>query len=407
MNQTVTDILKSNNTPFYIFDEKGFIDNYQLLESTFKAIYPNYQVCYSYKTNYTPYVCNLVKALGGLAEVVSDMEYTLAKRIGYSNDKIVYNGPSKGEMAYEHLLNGGILNIDSLDEAKRIVRFCEAHPEHNFSIGIRINLDLGGNFISRFGLVLGHDDLNVACNLIKRTPNLTLVGLHCHISRARGLDAWAKRAEIMLRAADELIEGTPKYISLGSGMFADMPSYLKEQFGGNEVPTYNDYCSACIEKIANHYSNTGQKPTLFTEPGTTVVARYFSFASRVLSIKNIRGRWIANMDGDYHNLGEICTMKKLPTSIIPMGLPQKFYNNVDIMGFTCLEQDVMVPGWQGHLAQGDIIIFENVGGYSIVSKPQFIKPQSPIFVKRSNGDIVQIARAETFDDVFNKFCFDF
>ena len=90
-----------------------------------------------------------------------------------------------------------------------------------------------------------------------------------------------------------------------------------------------------------------------------------------------------------------------------MGLPQKFYNNVDIMGFTCLEQDVMVPGWQGHLAQGDIIIFENVGGYSIVSKPQFIKPQSPIFVKRSNGDIVQIARAETFDDVFNKFCFDF
>jgi hypothetical protein len=121
MEQVIKSLIDKQGTPFYLFDEKGFVDNYRTLESTFKKVYPKYQICYSYKTNYTPFVCNLVKNLGGLAEVVSDMEYTLAKRLGYANPQIVYNGPSKGDAMYEHLLHGGILNIDSLDEAKRIV----------------------------------------------------------------------------------------------------------------------------------------------------------------------------------------------------------------------------------------------------------------------------------------------
>ena len=67
----------------------------------------------------------------------------------------------------------------------------------------------------------------------------------------------------------------------------------------------------------------------------------------------------------------------------------------------------MVPQWTGDLAEGDIIVFDNVGGYSIVSKPQFIKPQSAMYAKRANGRVEMIMRAETFDDVFGKFSFEF
>ncbi len=124
-------------------------------------------------------------------------------------------------------------------------------------------------------------------------------------------------------------------------------------------------------------------------------------------IKNVRERWIANMDGDYHNLGEICTMKKLPTHVIAGGKEQNHYDKMDVMGFTCLEQDVMVPEWNGELAEGDVMVFDNCGGYSIVDKPQFIKPQSAMYVKRCDGTVKMIMRAETFDDVFNKFSFEF
>ena len=335
------------------------------------------------------------------------MEYTLAKKLGYDNSQIVYNGPSKGDEMYEHLENNGILNLDSLDEAKRVVAYCKAHTNKRYTIGVRINMDLGANFISRFGMVDGSPELEETIRVIKETENLQLIGLHCHISRCRGVDAWAQRAEIMLRMADKYIDGVPEYISLGSGMFAEMADYLKEQFGGANVPTYEDYCKATIVPFAEHYKDVEKKPILFTEPGTTVVARYLSFISKVLSIKQIRGRWIANMDGDYHNLGEICTMKKLPTHVIAGSKEQKHYEQIDIMGFTCLEQDVMVSDWEGKLAEGDVMVFDNCGGYSIVSKPQFIKPQSAMFAKRANGNVEMIMRAETFDDVFGKFSFEF
>lgn len=407
MIRCISEIASTYGTPFYVFDEKGFINNYYRLENTFRKVYPQYKISYSYKTNYTPFICQLVKSLGGYAEVVSDMEYTLAKRIGYDNSQIVYNGPSKGDEIFEHLENGGILNIDSLDETKRVVAYCKSHIENKYKCGLRINMDLGKDFISRFGFEDGSEDLISAVELIRGTNNLRLVGLHCHISRCRGIEAWSKRAEIMLHLADKLIDGIPEYISLGSGMFADMDDYLKEQFGGNNVPTYDDYCKAAIMPVAEHYKNAKNKPILFTEPGTTLVARYICFVSKVLSIKRIRSRWIANMDGDYHNLGEICTLKKLPTHVIAGGKKQGHYDGIDIMGFTCLEQDVMVQGWRGDLAEGDIMMFDNCGGYSIVSKPQFIKPQSAMFAKRTDERVVQIMRAETFEDVFNKFYFEF
>lgn len=407
MDSVVKELIEKNETPFYFFDEKGFVDNYKKLENKFKAIYPDYQISYSYKTNYTPFICQLVKTLGGYAEVVSDMEYVLAKKLGYKNCQIVYNGPSKGDEMYEHLEYGGILNIDSLDEAKRVVTYCRKNASKQYTCGIRINMDLGANFISRFGMVDDSPELLESVKIIRNTENLKLIGLHCHISRCRGADAWAQRARIMLAMADKYIEGVPEYISLGSGMFADMTDYLKEQFGGNSVPTYDNYAEVAIRPFAEHYKNSAKKPILFTEPGTTVIARYMSFVSKVLSIKNVRGRRIANMDGDYHNLGEICTMKKLPTETIPSDNPKHYFDKIDIMGFTCLEQDIMVPEWSGELSEGDIIVFENVGGYSIVSKPQFIKPQCAMYVKRINGEVKQIMRAETFDDVFNKFSFEF
>lgn len=67
------------------------------------------------------------------------MEYKLAKKIGYSNKSIVYNGPVKGKALFEHLAEGGVTYISNCNSnilyclsgyeycytAKRMeVRFC-------------------------------------------------------------------------------------------------------------------------------------------------------------------------------------------------------------------------------------------------------------------------------------------
>ncbi|MBQ7034502.1 MAG: diaminopimelate decarboxylase [Clostridia bacterium] len=385
-------------TPFYVFDESGFIDNYKRLCGAMKKVYPNYMLSYSFKTNYTPYICETVKELGGYAEVVSDMEYKLAKKIGYQNSQIVYNGPSKGPLLEEHLRNGGILNIDNLEEAKRVAEYAK-EVRGTVKVGLRLNLNITDSFISRFGMEIGSEELEKTIKILK-SADIKIVGLHCHISRNRGIEAWKKRSQIMIEAADRYLENTPEYISLGSGMFADMSEELKGQF--SSVPSYEEYAVETLAPFAERYKD--EKPLVFTEPGTTVVARYLNFVTSVLSIKKIRGRYMANMDGSYENLGEICTMKDLPIQ----NLTKKggaIYDAIDIMGYTCLEQDMMRKAYKGSLAVGDVLVFENVGGYSIVSKPQFIKPNCRMVAYTQENKVKEIMREETFEDVFSKFSF--
>ena len=318
----------------------------------------------------------------------------------------MYNGPFKGVALEEQLENQGIVNIDNLEEVKRICRYAKQHAHANLQVGIRLNMDVGVNFISRFGFEPNSKALDYAISLIKENKNINVVGVHCHISRARGLEAWRRRTEIMLEQADKLIEDVPKYISLGSGMFGKMSEELKKQFGN--IPTYQDYADAVLKPIKEHYAEITEedKPVVFTEPGTTLVAKYVSFIAKVTDIKEIRGRNIATVSGSFDNLGEICTLKKLPLQVISNGEKQLFYDAIDLMGYTCLEQDLMYADFHGKLAVGDYVVFENVGGYSIVSKPQFIQPNCQMVAyKKTTGNIEEIMRKETFDDVFAKFSF--
>ena len=107
-DKQVKEIIEQYGNAVYIFNQDEFEENYKELESTFQKVYPNYHICYSYKTNYTPAICKCVKDLNGYAEVVSDMEYRLALKIGYIPQRIIFNGPVKGEYLEKHILEGGI-----------------------------------------------------------------------------------------------------------------------------------------------------------------------------------------------------------------------------------------------------------------------------------------------------------
>ena len=67
---------------FYLLDSERFKENYLELREAFSAIYSNFNIAYSYKTNYTPKLCKIVNELGGYAEVVSEMEAELAIKCG-------------------------------------------------------------------------------------------------------------------------------------------------------------------------------------------------------------------------------------------------------------------------------------------------------------------------------------
>lgn len=387
--------------PLHVFDEEAFIKNYNQLNTAMSSLYQNYRISYSFKTNYTPYICSLVKRLGAYAEVVSGMEYVLAREIGYKDAQIIFNGPDKGTEGIKAFRKGCILNVDSLDELDIYCGEAERYNEDEFKLGFRVNLDLGQGFVSRFGM--DETDLEEAFHRVSGIPNLKVAGLHCHISRCRGLEAWRKRTEYMIELSDRYFTDIPEYIDLGSGMYGSMAEDLESQF--DDIPGYEDYARVTAGIMADHYKNT-PGPLLFTEPGTTLISRYVECITRVESIKRVRDHSFAVLNGSIHNLGETCQLKRLPVKVIAGGNTQTDYEEIDFAGYTCLEQDILLPAYRGMLAVGDYVIFENTGGYSTVLKPPFIRPGCAMIVEKADGEYKLIKTSESYKDIFRTYIFE-
>jgi diaminopimelate decarboxylase len=397
------ELISIYGSPLYVFHKDDFIENYNKLLNAIRNLYPKYNIAYSYKTNYTPGICKTVKELGGLAEVVSEMEYELAKKIGYKNDEIIYNGPVKGESLYEHLEDGGVINIDNLDELSRIIVFANNNLDKEYKVAFRVNLDVGQGFISRFGVDTTNGDLDKAIRIVLNQKNLKIVGLHCHIGRSRGIDAWKKRVNLMIDLVDKYLDETPKFINLGSGMNSIMEPELAAQFS-EEIPSYEEYADVIAGAMNSKYGHLPyeEQPFLLTEPGTTVISGYMTFLAKVVSIKNIKGKNFAILDGSDGNIGDICRLKKLPISVYSNG---EVYKDVDFVGYTCLEHDVMYKGYSGKLSIGDIVEFRNVGSYSNVFKPPFILPNGAMVELNEKGQYKQLKRREVFMDIFHTYEF--
>ena len=298
----ILNVAKDWGTPCYLFRTEDFCKNFKNLVDTFRYYYPNFIPAYSYKTNYTPFICKLVMQMGGYAEVVSDMELYLAQRIGYKAHHIIYNGPNKGPKLDAHLLNGGISNIDNICEAKRIKQLADQNLDIKIKVGLRLNVDIGAGFVSRFGIDTQSNDIKTVMSILESCSNIKVVGLHLHVSSARGIEAWENRINSILEIADDIFNGVPEFIDVGSGMFADMEDSLKQQFP-LEVPTYEDYALVVANEMSAHYKTASEKPILFTEPGTTVVSRYLSLITTVCGVKEIKGKSYAIVDSDIHNAG--------------------------------------------------------------------------------------------------------
>ena len=230
MNKEILEKLTADyGDAFYVLDTEQFRKNFSELKAEFSKIYSNFNIAYSYKTNYTPKLCRTVNEMGGYAEVVSDMEMEIALRVGVKPEKIIWNGPYKNYKKVEELLIiGGTVNLDSVYEIQKIRNIAERYPRHTLNIGIRVNFDIGDGVTSRFGFDIESEDFENVLRLINETGNLNLIGIQCHFATRR-LDTWKPRAEKMLALLDRL-NLKPPHIDLGGGLFGKMDESLKVQF---------------------------------------------------------------------------------------------------------------------------------------------------------------------------------
>ena len=251
---------------FYLLSTAQFKQNFTELKSTFKNIYPNTNIAYSYKTNYIPTLCRAVDSLGGFAEVVSDMELDIAQKIGVAPEKIIWNGPYKNPQRFEQLLiMGGQVNIDSVHELSLLKQISAKYPKHTLNIGVRVNFEINDNTVSRFGIDVESQDFTDTLKIIKQLPNVNLIGVQCHYATRR-LETWKPRAEKMLNLLDS-IGIIPQRIDLGGGLYGKIDESLKKQFNAY-IPTYQEYAEAVAPLFASKYKDLQNPPLLLIEPGS-------------------------------------------------------------------------------------------------------------------------------------------
>lgn len=407
-NDILRSIRQTHGGAFYLLDTCQFATNFKELEAAFRHYYPETYIAYSYKTNYTPRLCKLVDELGGYAEVVSDMEYEIARRLGIATNKVHFNGPYKNTDAVRDIiLGGGVVNLDDYVEVPSVMELARSHRELTINIGLRCNFRLSNTVTSRFGFDVTKPEFGALIAQLKAEGNIRLIGLHCHFA-PRALRTWKPRAEGMCELVDSLTKGQQlDHIDLGGGLFGKMKDSLKVQFD-SPIPTYEEYARETAATIAAHFEGSANRPKLFIEPGSALVGDAMLFASSVVSIKDIRGKAIATLLGSIYNINPTLNKKNPPLTVYNTGNGKRqSYNGLDMAGFTCIESDYLYRGYNGPLAVGDMVVFDNVGSYSVVLKPPFILPNFPMVELTDDGEVRVIKRQETFDDLFHTYSFDF
>lgn len=385
---------------FYILDSEQFKRNFLELRDIFRKIYSNFNIAYSYKTNYTPKFCKIVDELGGYAEVVSEMELEIALRIGVKYNRIIWNGPIKNARKLEEfLIAGGTDNIDSIEELETVKNIAARHRDKTLNVGIRCNYDVNDGVVSRFGFDIYSEDFKKVLTFVTETPNIHFINFQCHYAK-RQIDYWPARAKGMVDLIDRL-GITPERIDIGGGLFGKMADSLKVQFK-NRIPSYHDYANAVATTFAEYFNDKDVQPELLIEPGSAVVGDCMKFVGTIKTIKNIRGKWIATILGSQKNIS--MSGVNPPMEVISMGREQKEYKNVDFVGFTCIEGDILYNNYSGKFAHEDAIVISNCGSYSLVMKPPFILPNFPV-LDICNKKIEVVKRGEVFDDLFHTFSF--
>jgi diaminopimelate decarboxylase len=397
-------------TPFYVFDEGAFLKNYADIVKAFGGRYEKFILAYSYKTNYIPYLCKIIKSKGGFAEVVSRLEYDLALKVGQKPEKIVFNGPVKNYEDIASALSGrSIVNLDSFSEIDHVAKYSARHPKEEIKIGLRINIDLSDKIgrshiqehlqAGRFGFEPTDENIGKVISRLRRIGNVKVHGLHGHTSTTdRSVWCYKVITETLCRIAERFFPETVEYINIGGGIFGYIPPAMQ----WTKTPSFDDYAKAVCKILKNNKWVQRQKPFLVLEPGIAMAANALSFITKVISIKEIRGRIFVTVDGSAYNIKPTFHKINQPYQIIGKTNSKKRHA-FSVVGSTCMEKDYLLRGIMDTLPKtGDFIKIDNVGAYTVVLTPPFINPAPPIICKKGNK-LKCVRSRQTLSDMFKNY----
>lgn len=356
------DVIERTPTPFYYYDMR-------LLEKTIDLIIQQtsghpFMVHYALKANSNPHILRTISSHGLGADVVSGGEIRVALENGFKPEDINFSGVAKTDWEIRLGLDCGIgcFNVESTAELE-VINDIAGKMGKTAPVAIRVNPDIDahthryittGTAANKFGITI--DDLDTVVGIARRLNHVHLLGLHFHIgSQITQMQPF----EMLCDTVNTLIGRYSKqgihfdFVNMGGGLGIDYESPDEHPFA-----PFQDY----FDTFSKHLTlNQGMQ--VHFELGRSVVAACGSLISRVVYIKENKGKHFALIDAGMNDLLR-------PALYSARHMIQNLTSNesdtaaYDVAGPVCESSDVFATDCLLPVTRrGDILAIRSAGAY--------------------------------------------
>ncbi len=403
----ISDLLARFGSPLFVVSEASLRGLYRNFRDTFTEPGIETRVAYSYKTNYLPAICAVLHEEGAWAEVVSGMEYGLARSLQIAPQEIIFNGPYKTREELRTALGqGSLVNIDNYDELEAVTQVANA-LSRPARVGIRINFRYGPAPWTKFGFNEENGDAHTALERIAGNKNLNFESLHNHCGTFQvAYDIYGRAIEALIRTARKARElGLEPYIVDVGGGFPSSnrlkPDFDLPENTNRKTDELFPYAEAILGPLSKARELFGGTPTLILEPGRAIVDSAVQLLCSIVATKEIpeSGKAVV-ADGGVNLVPTAYWYDHKVSHVETKGEDHGKLETVSVFGPLCMQIDVLRENvLLPPLETGDPLVIGNVGAYCQSQSMQFIQARPATIMLGPDGPEV-IRRRETTADIF-------
>jgi diaminopimelate decarboxylase len=397
-------------TPYFLIDEPTLRNKVSDIEEAFQEFKGPFRVAYSIKANFNPSVIRAFVGEGIMFDLTTPGELYFLLKCGGSPQSVVYTSITESMAEYENILKLGVKKV-VVASYNGLLNLIEAagRADVTADVMIRVNPEVsvkaelrGSLKHGKFGVQLESPTPDGALYLLKKilaTPELKFDGFHFHLgSQIEDPSCYAEAIEklegFILNARKDIGDFRVNALDIGGG--------LPVAYGRN-VPTPKDLAVKIVGQLNSLIESIGDKFTLVAESGRYVTAEAMILVSRIVNTKKFGETRYVYVDAGYNMLLDSALLKhEYPTEVIPGG--RSMYQKTVLVGRLCDPLDIFPTSSRSKLGgaePGKLVVFKDVGAYSIVmNMPFHSQPKPYVLMRNAQGSFVVARKGQDIHDLY-------
>ncbi|MDG6988441.1 MAG: hypothetical protein JRN21_03855 [Nitrososphaerota archaeon] len=403
-------LAEKHGTPYFLIDEATLRRKVSEMEQGFSEYKGVFRVAYSVKANFNPSVIRTFASEGILFDLTAPSEVVFVQKAGGSAENVMYTSITETEEEYEQVLKMGVRKIVVASHTGYL-NLAEAAAKLNVTVSamIRVNPEVhvhaelrGSMGHGKFGLQFNGGSQDSALVVLKKilaTPLLNFEGFHFHLgSQIEDPSCYAEAIEkleaFILGARRQLGEFRVNTLDIGGGL--PVPY-------GKKVPSPKDLGGKITGQLNSLVESIGDRFTLVAESGRFLTAESTVLVTRVVNMKSFGETKYIYVDAGYNVLLDSALLRhEYPVDVVPGGKPSP--QKVALVGRLCDPLDVFPISSRSKLGGaelGKLVVFREVGAYSLVmNMPFHSQPRPPVLMRGSQGSYSVARKGQDVERLF-------